>query len=467
MSPRLRSLPRLCAVLFGTLLLSWPALYNRYPLLFPDSMSYIESGPRVARALFLRDPSGYYGVRSFLYALGIAPFHLASPWPIVFLQSLLAAYIVWLTVRAFAPRRTTLAYLATIVPLALFTGLPWVSSIVMPDILGALLYLAVFLLVFAPHTLSRPERVALILIAWWSAAAHVTHLMLATGLILFLLASLAVFRALTRPRLIGLLSTAAIILAAILSHMAVHGILYGKPSLNGERPPYLTARLLSDGTGRRYLLEHCPQARLALCGFTSNLPDNPDDFLWDASGIWQSASPEVQTLILRQEMPFALATIRAYPRQQRAISTHAFLQQLTSFGISNGANAWLLDEFPTALPGQRPFYQRSRQAQDALPNEFLSTVQDLTVLASLAALVILAPFIFRRPPPQLIGLTAVIFSTVTANALVTAVLAEVDDRYQTRVIWLLPLLAALYLLELLHQRRAAATPAPAPVAVSA
>jgi len=38
-------------VLVGALLMTWPALYNGYPLLYPDSMSYLEDGPLVARAL--------------------------------------------------------------------------------------------------------------------------------------------------------------------------------------------------------------------------------------------------------------------------------------------------------------------------------------------------------------------------------------------------------------------------------
>ena len=37
------------------------------------------------------------------------------------------------------------------------------------------------------------------------------------------------------------------------AQMALHGYLYGKPTLNGERPPYLMARIVADGPGRWYL----------------------------------------------------------------------------------------------------------------------------------------------------------------------------------------------------------------------
>jgi len=39
------------------------ALFNRFPLLYPDSMTYLADGPLVARALFLRQFSEYYGIR--------------------------------------------------------------------------------------------------------------------------------------------------------------------------------------------------------------------------------------------------------------------------------------------------------------------------------------------------------------------------------------------------------------------
>jgi hypothetical protein len=55
--PRFCAIRRSGAVLVGALLMTWPALYNRYPLLYPDSMSYLEDARLVARALFLPESS--------------------------------------------------------------------------------------------------------------------------------------------------------------------------------------------------------------------------------------------------------------------------------------------------------------------------------------------------------------------------------------------------------------------------
>jgi hypothetical protein len=63
------------AVFLGALFLAWPAFYNGFPLLYPDSMTYLDDGRIVARAIFLHQFSSYYGMRSFFYSLGILPFH--------------------------------------------------------------------------------------------------------------------------------------------------------------------------------------------------------------------------------------------------------------------------------------------------------------------------------------------------------------------------------------------------------
>ena len=107
----------------GGLLLPWPAFYNGYPLLFPDSMSYLEDGSLVARALFLHRFSADYGGRSFIYCLGILPLHWnVTPWPIVGLNALLTAYVIWLVVRSILPGSTITGYFALVIPLSVVTG---------------------------------------------------------------------------------------------------------------------------------------------------------------------------------------------------------------------------------------------------------------------------------------------------------------------------------------------------------
>jgi hypothetical protein len=423
--------------------LMWPAIFNRYPLLYPDSITYLENGSPVARALFLHQLSDYYGMRSFIYSLGILPFHRnASLWPVVALQAVLTAYIIWLAVRSILPQRTALWYLALLALLSLLTSASWFVSLIMPDILGPVLYLCIYLLVFARDTLSRLERFAVALISCWAVASHATHLILAAGLCLLLGFLWSIFRRgfmLDRLRALGEITAIALIAAA--AQLALNSYLYGKPSLNGERPPFLTARLIADGPGRWYLEQHCGDRRFAGCGRVLDLRNDSDQFLWADDGVWKTSSSDSQDQMLREEIPFALATLRTYPRAQLSKSALNFWQQLNSFEIGFDANAWMVQRFDEVLPVGKARFLRSRQAVNGLPFDFLSMIQNWTVVASLPIIVILGIVSWRRWTSRLAGLAVVIIPAVIANAFVTGVLSTVEDRYQSRVVWLVPFLA--------------------------
>jgi hypothetical protein len=449
-------------VVAGALMMLWPAILNRYPLLYPDSMSYLGDGRPLARILFLHAPKGYLAMRSEFYSLGIFLFHWnVTAWPIVVLQALLTSYILWLVVRSFVARtgnpraldtrRATVQFFVLVSLVGLTTSLAWYVCFVMPDILGPVLYLAVYLLVFAHETLSTREKGAVAAIAAWGMASHSTHLLLATGLCV-LLTLLFVLRwppLRTRGRAIGVVT--ALVLVAAGAQMALHSYLYGKASLFGNRMPYTMARFIADGPGRWYLQAHCGELHWAICARVGDLPNNDDDFLWTDGGVWEAASPEQQQQMLQEEMPLVLATVRAYPGAQLRISLANFGTELTEFGMWDFTpSPWIESELDKVLPGSLPAYLHTRQAQSRLPTEFFTIVQQWLVLASALAIAGCVPLLWRWRLWRMLGLVTIIVPVVIANAFLTAVLSEVDSRYQCRVIWLIPLPAALMVLDLLQ-----------------
>jgi hypothetical protein len=152
--------------------------------------------------------------------------------------------------------------------------------------------------------------------------------------------------------------------------------------------------------------------------------------------------------MLQQETPFVLATVRAYPREQLAASGANFWGQLKSFGIYGfDPSPWILDTSATTLPRARGSYIVSRQAKGILPLDLMTEIQLWTVLPSLAIIAVSIPLLWRNYTLRLAGLSLIVISIVLANAFVSGVLSVVDDRYGCRVIWLLPLLAAAFLLD--------------------
>jgi len=452
----IRAIWRSGALLIGALCMAWPALYNRYPVLYPDSISYLEGGRLVARALFLHEFSTNYGGRSLIYGLGILPMHWnITPWPVAALHALLTAYLIWLVVRSIAPRRTVLSYLALLISLSLFTSVGWFVSLIMPDILGPVLYLSIYLIVFAGETISPRERLAVLLIAWWAVASHITHLILASGLCALLVVVLVLQHVPFRIWLRVISKVGVIILLAAAAHLALHTYLYGRPSLTGRRPAFLMARVIADGPGRWYLQAHCGEAKLVLCDHLHAIRNDisADDFLWEEGGIWQGASPATQEQLRAEETRFVLATLRTYPRAELAIAASNFWQQLRTFALwGYGPDPWISEGFDRALPGARSRYLQTQQAQGALPAEFSTTAQNWMLMTALTLIGTLSAFRWRHLSPRLVGLTVIIVSIAIANAFVTGVFSMVEDRFQSRVIWLLPLLAWLFVLEWLDYR---------------
>ena len=492
------------AVAAGAALMLWPAILNRYPLMYPDSIGYLGDGRPLARILFLHAPKGYPAMRSEFYSLGIFPFHWnLTPWPIVAWQALLTSWVLWLTLRSILPHRTARRFVATflilVALLSLLTSVSWYVSLPMPDILGPLLYLAIYLLVFARETLSRGERWSLSALAFWAITAHSTHLMLAVG-ICFLLALLLLFR---RPLVAGHARAAGqialLLVLAVTAQLALHRYLYGHATLNGNHAPYLMARIVADGPGALYLRQHCATLDWAICSDVDHLPDNDDDFLWAPGVVWAGADARTQQRLLAEEMPLVRATLRAYPLEQAARSWANFTQQLNDFGVNDFDNNDRMQQslahvfpssaFPSsAIPSSATSYSRSLQARSIVPTNAFTILERWVVLPSALLLAVLLPWLWRtaftgpdnrrglrvklkgwlrrpvytghddresgysRQRMRLLGLVVIVVPTLFANAFLTAVLSSSDSRYQARVIWLVPLLAALAALDLLAQR---------------
>jgi hypothetical protein len=450
-------LKRFFAVLTATFILCWPALWNRFPLLFFDSYEYIYTGPGILQKLLGQTvPYGYSSYasnRSEIFSAGLFLVDRGvSLWPFIVLQSLLTAWIIWLVVRSVVQHRPVAAYLVLVASLSVLTSVSWYASDIMPDILGPVLYLCLYLLVFAAKTLRRREYPLVLALSLWCLVAHTTHLLVAVCLsgcfILLWLFKWKSIRCSSR----AIVLVPCLILLAVAAQTAVHQRLYAKPAPFGNAPPFVMARLITDGPALLYLQQHCNSLDWTLCTHLSNLSSNEGDFLWRPGGVWQTANPEERENLKREQMPLILATLRTYPRQQIAISLANFAHMLVRMGPSD------FDPYPVFTPRNLDInikdssqaYERSRQAHRQMPQRFFRLLQ-LPVIALSASVAVLLLLLGWRSLPtealavvdRFLGLAVVVFFTVLANAFIAGVLSGPFPRYQGRVAWLIPLLAGL------------------------
>ena len=158
----------------------------------------------------------------------------------------------------------------------------------------------------------------------------------------------------------------------------------------------------------------------------------------------------------QEEMSFVLATARAYPGEQLSKSMMAFWTQLQTFGIEDlDPSTWVAEQFDEVLPAQRTHYLASRQARNALHIEGFTAFQIWVVRLLFLAAVSLLLLSWRQLSARLVGLSIMIFFIVVANAFVTGTMSMVDERYGSRVIWLIPFLTGLLVMHWVFARRTA------------
>lgn len=430
------------------LLLCAPAFYNRFPLLYSDSVEYVKTGPRIARWVVLGQPTGFLGQRSIFYSTFTWSLHQErSLWPIVLVQGLLAAGVLWACCRAVLPRCDGRHALGIVAGLTLATTLPWYCSLVMPDVFAGLLILATFLLACGDRSRGAIRRTGLLLLVGLSILVHTSHLLIAFALLGALSAWDLWNRAWRRHRLPASGGLGGALAGSLLALLAGNFVVHGRPSLTGPHPPFLLARVIGDGTAELYLNQRCRTQSYAVCDLRDRFAGTRDDFLWD---VVPNLPAETRDRIREEETRIVLGTVLSHPWLQLEASAGNVVRQLFSFRLHT--------------IGPRPFIERnvdrpplsgylgSLQHRNRLPLGRLRSLQfGFVWLCGIVCIALLATRTTRSS--RLPGLGAVIAVGLGANALVTGVLSVPNQRYGARVAWLVPFLAGLAALSAWQHRR--------------
>lgn len=429
-------------------LLCMPAVLNRYPLFYPDSIGYVRFGPTVANALFRGHISESYGYRSAWYNLSILPLHwMSTAWPIVIFHAMLTVYVLRRTLARVVPALTRRGELAIFLALAAATSAGWYVSLVQPDFLTPLAILCTFLLATGWRILGRVHRAGVCAVLWYAIVSHNSHLPLALGLLGVALIWHLLCRAPWRDLAVHVGPITAVIALAITSQLAIHIPLHGRASLFGKGLPFMTGRMIVDGPGADYLREHCHEHDWAICRYLDRLPP-PDlrHFLWEPSGIWQTADDATRDRLRAEEGAFVAAVLRTYPWRQAKATMANIRSQAMHFDL------WTFRSHPQVnevirerIPGMADGYFQARQAQDAMNMKLVSTICRRTVYLSGLILPVLLIVRWRRSgrPTVLLGLTLFVLLGIAGNLALGAGLSVATDRLHARAIWLVPLLAML------------------------
>jgi hypothetical protein len=466
------ALRQLLMVLAGAALLLVPGMLNQEPFLYRDTTTYFKGAETgvvrllgesfalgrpaevpdvpvdgntgasltsVEDGVVIAGRSVYYGVLVYASLL------LGSLFVLAALQALIVSYVVHLTFGTLMPRAMNW-FLPLMAVLAFATPLGYFTNLIMPDNLAPVAILIVAILFTRFAALGRLDRIGLLAILVLALLAHSSHLLL-VALMLGFGAVLAMWR---RRRLAwrdpALLLVSGALLVGFAGEQAFN--LAARQMLGSAplRLPHLSAHLVEMGPGTAYLDEHCPEAGFAICADRAKFPIVWTDFLFNPdpdNGVFAVADAERKRVISEEQVGFALAVLTDRPVETTGGFALSFVEQLSRFGIDEFYyDDETMESFATRLPA--PEYRLVAQSAAAGSGEADLWLTRIAYLAAIASVLLIVALLWRlrglgQDSHERVTACWLILFGIVANAAVCGIIASPYDRFQARVIGLLPL----------------------------
>jgi len=452
------SVKRSAAILLLLLALLWPALAHQRPAYFFDSVAYLNVGntglailERRIDALVGRDAAGPPGkaaagqaappvekavvsIRSITYTLFVAL--LAAPdgrmFGVILVQAIIIAALIAMLFRDRAPAARSVDTVAAVGLIAVATSAPWFASYAMPDVLAGALILVIALLGVGGERLRTRERLFLTVVGAFAVTAHASHVLLGGALVVAGLIGLffAVQRW-TGPAWRDAAWIAAPLALGVAATLLSSAVGVGEASVAPKRLPFALSRSIEDGPARWYLERNCAKERYTICRFFTRFPEKQAQILFGPGGINARASAAEMAAMRGEEALILRRTFCAYPGAQLRAAAANFGRQLIVFGLQDTSFGKVVE----AQPDGKYVLVEIVERLD-LRDPFT-----LLIYAGAAAALVYLASIRRSWSRSEVALVGLLVTGLVANAAIMGILSAVADRYQSRVIWVLPVMA--------------------------
>lgn len=416
-----------------------PALWNGFALVFYDTGGYMD---RVLTMTLAPGRSFFYGLFLWATSLGWWTF-----WGPILLQSFITLWVIYLLLRCHDLASGPLATTTFCLGLALSTGISWYASQLMPDVFVPLVVVALWLLGFRRQQLKQRERWGLAAVALLGLMAHMSCMALGIGLAASILLAGGAVRKRGWTLTVCWVPPVAVVVASLVLMPMLHLAFLGKATYTPGGPVFIFGRLVQDGIAQRWLAEHCPQPGIKLCGLRDRLPTTADDFLWGQQspfrdlGGWRGADAELAHLVGE--------CCKTYPGEVAWTSLRATAQQMVEVATGDG-----LDEYHGATRGifsllSPPVvkqYKAAGQQQGRITQPLFDSwnrVHLPIALLSVIGLLIVIGWGVHSGRQDLAGLALFTLLALLGNAFICGALSNPHNRYQSRLVWLAPLVVGM------------------------
>lgn len=407
-----------------------------------DAMAGVTAQGDAARIVF----SG----RSMFYQIfAWTGFETARLWPVAAAHAFMVAYPAALLLARVLGVAPGWSFVLGMGALGMLSPLGLSVGIAMPDILAGALVLSITALMAGWGALRWSDRALLFAIATFAMVSHTSHLLLGLALpvamLLLPLRNGAMWRG---AAVVGLACLSAVGLERaqqVLQTRHTDTVLLTRP--------HLIAHLIDHGPGVTYLQRLCPQAGFAICRHVDELPIEWREFLFGGTTpqtrFLVDATPELQKAISAEQFALTIAIFRDNPTAVIDFAAKAWLRQLVMFDpaglMVRPEQLQGPDGEPVAWFGPYPDWFQGQIRDLFVFNQawFLPALHVSTWLLVLSALVACGWSMRGRSDltdhrALVLVCVALLLGTIL-NAAICGILASPYDRFQSRIIWLLPL----------------------------
>ncbi|MDX2189598.1 MAG: hypothetical protein SFY32_07025 [Bacteroidota bacterium] len=426
--------------IIASLILMFAAFYNGYPILFVgDSFGYYHYGLKLDHDT---------GAHSFLYGLFVAGSSLHySFWFVAFIQCLLVSLIINQALKIFSNYKCTdVHFFLIVVFLTFFTSFSKYTAKVMPDVYIGLIALLIFIILYGEFT--KAKKFILLILTSVLVCFHNSFYFISCLSTLMFIIYLFVDKrkdAINENKWFFL----GLIVLPMLITLSFHLVFFKKAYFNKSAHVYLMAKLSDSGILKKYLDNNCNDSTSILCkykeyritlhDFLHNREISPThkEFGSGTQGI-EGSKKEYKELIYN---------ILSNPKylflfvEDGIINMFHNLADFNHYEQSGDIMSW---HFSNYFPNQISQYYHSKQLRGSF--EIYEKVNNLIefIIVVLSILYIIYSFNSLNVNQKKLIVLSVIF--IFANSYVTGQLAEVVPRFSQRIIWMVPMLAAMTLI---------------------
>jgi hypothetical protein len=440
-------------LILSSFIILLPVFFNGYPLFYSDSALYVLAS-NLFGALSKTESMPYLSGMGYAWFIRIVTWR-STLYLVVLAQAVILNILIYYSLKVLIPETKILKFhLPLVIILSLCSSMGWTASQLMPDIFTSYLILSVFLF-YAWNHKSWGFYIFLSLMIMISILSHLTNItisVLIVGLLFLLYLIKRSFRENLMIFIKKSLFIVGLIFASLLILVGLNNKYYNFKGISPTSNIFFIARLMDTGFMPEFLNEKCAEKSYEMCQYKDRLPKSYEGFLWDPESVfnktggWNIRAHDEYGRIIGD----VLTTPKYLSKFLNNCGIHS-VQQLKTFEIGDGLTNVYKEESPQYQAVIRHFdkrefkedFQNSKQTQGILKFDTINKIN--YILLSISLLIILWTFVRSKFDRNMFLFTFIIISSVIINAAATSSLSSVFNRFQSRIIWLIPLLAGVYI----------------------